>query len=109
MLDWADDAREQTDTRIMDVLQTPCLKRQKPLQAEASSVSYLLLCVLPQSGERKEGWSEPGAGGQFLCSNVPVGLSRTTVNGTPKYNARATAQEKEEICFYLGSLSASEP
>lgn len=76
MLDWADDAREQTDTRIMDVLQTPCLKRQKPLQAEASSVSYLLLCVLPQSGERKEGWSEPGAGGQFLCSNVPVGLSQ---------------------------------
>lgn len=73
------DAREQTDTRIGGVLQPPGLKRQAPLQMEASSVSCPLLCIWASEWERKGGWREPREGGQGSCSQVPASFSQTPV------------------------------
>lgn len=54
MLDWADDAREQTDTRIMDVLQTPCLRRPNRSPCPQSVVCFLsiALSVATELGEK---------------------------------------------------------
>ena len=56
MLDLAGNTREQTDTRITDAPQMPCLKRQKPLQIKALSVSFFILVLsIATERERKEG------------------------------------------------------
>lgn len=85
MLDLAGDAREQTDTRIMDALQMPRLKRQKPLQIKALSVSFFILVLsIATEWERREGRR------YVSCSKPPASLSQR--DRRPRIKFRSSGQ-----------------
>ena len=83
MLDAAGDAREQTDTRIMGVLQMPRLKRQSRCKEKRCLFPSLFqFCLLPQSGREKR------EGGHVSRSKAPASLSQT-------YNQITTMRAEE--------------
>lgn len=55
MLDAACDAREQTDTRIMGVLQTPRLKRQSRCKEKRCVSFFISVLSVATEWERREG------------------------------------------------------
>lgn len=88
LLGQAGDAREQADTRIMDVLQTPRRKRQKPLQKGASSVSCFIQALAEERVKETQGR------GTDWHTKATASLSHATTIQVPASNTRAAASGK---------------
>lgn len=92
MLDPPGDAREQTDTRIMDVPKPPHLKRQRRLQIKALSVSSRISVLSPQNGREKR------EGGHVSRSEAPASLSQTDQSPRIKLGSSGQGGGGDALC-----------
>ena len=104
MLDAAGDAREQTDTRIMGVLQTPRLKRQSRCKEKRCLFPSLFqVCLLPQTGREKR------EGGHVSRSKAPASLSQTDQSPRIKFKLRRSPRSRSRGYFCHLDLSCLSP